>query len=742
MKKAGKKNSQPIRILQVGMHDQIGGIETFLMNYYRNINHDKVQFNFISIHNKMCFENEIKKIGGKVYHLPSPKKRPLKHYIMLRKILSSNHYDAIHVHMRSAANILPVLAGKHSKTRTIVHSHSSNTPFGITRKILHAINKPTVGKSDYLFACSEKSGEWLFDDRPFTVIQNAVDINKYKFSSQKRRNFRKKFKINQDQLVIGHIGRFEEEKNHQYILKVFKKISTTNPEAILLLAGAGSLQSTIKQKVAELGLNDNVIFAGTLSDPSDFYNAIDVFIMPSLFEGFPMAGVEAQVAGAQCIFSNTISEEIAICNKTKLLPISDNDIDKWAKTIEQASAKTPSRSTPKQKDLKKYSIKEFAKGLESFYATLNNAPKKINVINRLFCIGYVLTLSAEILYSLSYLRPLLPIINVIGMFCLLSYNLYNLWKSKSLKHAIIFCSLLSLSMITYLFSKDTIPLKLYLLFYATYNFSFKKCIELDFKARLILFIAIIVLSLFGLSQTRTFQRIDGTIRYTFGFAHPNAFGIYSSMLVLEKLFLDYHKTSKKTYKNNIIFSCIILMINLFFTNSRTICIILAIITLIYAIPKRLLNNICRHPLTHILTKYCFVYFTIISIMLIAVAYINSSIAGAINRALSYRPNYYGVFFQKIGFNLLGAPMPDMIAGMPLDNAYLTILFKYGFVQYIILAGLSILTYKKLFKNNESFLIFILSFMLAYGTMETAAIKPGVDVFILAFSYSINKERNR
>lgn len=740
MKKAGNTKSEPIRILQIGMHDQVGGIETFLMNYYRNINRNKVQFDFISIHDTMCFEEQIRDLGGNVFHLPSPKKHPIKHYKSLLRIMSKGNYKAVHVHMRSAANILPILAGKQRNIHTIVHSHSSNMPSGAIRKILHYINLPFIKLADELFSCSDKAGKWLFGKSNFTIIQNAVDSKKLKYNTTARNNFRKRFNIPKDKFVIGHIGRFEEEKNHEYIIKVFQKICKTNPDSMLILAGTGSQLSTIQSLVNEYQLEKKVIFTGPLTNPSDFYSAIDIFIMPSLFEGFPMAGVEAQLSGAQCIFSNTITKEISINSNTFFLPTNISDIELWQKQINsfrKNKSNTKQRIAANQN--KKYNIKNAAQKLTNYYQSIHTKKqsKKINHFQTIFFIGYALTVAAEMLYTVPPINSFLPALNLIGMACILVYVCHNLYQNKNAKQTIFFTILMLLSLITYLMSNDTIPLKIYLLLFATIGFGFTKCINMDYGIRLILLITVVTLSLFGITQNRNFIRLDGSIRYTFGFAHPNAFGIYSTILVLEKLFLDY--SNKQKLKQNVFATIIVILVNLFLTNSRTICMILAIILIIYLLPRNSLKKFFYHPLTKIIIKYCMIYFTVISFCLVSIAYMDSNFATAINKFLSYRPKFYSVFFQKYGLSILGSEIPDSIAGMPLDNAYLTIIFKYGFIQYLILLIISILTFKQLFIKKEYFLNTIFFLILAYGVMETSAIKPGINPFILALSYGIKKD---
>lgn len=248
---------EPIRILIIGMHDKIGGVETFLMNYYRNIDRNKVQFDFISIYDKLCFENEIKSLGGRVYKICSEKVNPIKYCKQLEKIIRENNYKIVHINMLSAANILPVIVAKRQKIKhIIIHSHNSNTPSGLLRKLLNALNKPFLHLGTDFFACSKLAGEWLFGKNflkkhELKIINNAVDIDKYKFNAQTRENIRNELECRK-KFVIGHVGRFCYQKNHDFLINVFYEVQKEDKDMILLLIGEGELKEEIQEKVKKL----------------------------------------------------------------------------------------------------------------------------------------------------------------------------------------------------------------------------------------------------------------------------------------------------------------------------------------------------------------------------------------------------------------------------------------------------------------------------------------------------------
>lgn len=326
MGKASKKN--PIRILQIGMHDKIGGVETYLMNYYRNIDKSKVQFDFINPYDKLCFEEEILNLGGNIYKIPSFKKHPILYYLKLKKIIKKNNYKIVHINMLSAANILPIFAASRCKVKHIIaHSHNGNIPEGVLRKVLNKLNKRILlKKATDFFACSKLAGEWLFGKKnQFTVINNAIDLKKFEFSKKDRNEIRNKYNL-KEKYVIGHIGRFSYQKNHDFLIDAFNEYSKIDKNAILMLIGEGELQNKIKEKIIKYNLENQVIFVGTTNEISKYLSAMDLFVLPSYFEGFPVTGVEAQANGLNIAFSNYITNEIDISKKNEFLNL---DIHEW-----------------------------------------------------------------------------------------------------------------------------------------------------------------------------------------------------------------------------------------------------------------------------------------------------------------------------------------------------------------------------------------------------------------------------
>ena len=362
-----KVSDKPLRILQIGMHDQIGGVENFLMNYYRNIDRNLIQFDFINMYECLCFSEEIIKLGGKIFNIPNIKRNPLLYFKKLKEVISDNKYDIVHIHMLSAANIVPILAAKDAGvSHIIVHSHCADTPKGIIRKILNKINKKLLldNATDF-FACSIKSGKWLFgSQQSFSVINNAIDVKKYCFNIKKREEIRNLFSLN-EKFVIGHIGRMVEEKNHDFLIDVFIKYLKYNSNAVLLLVGKGKRENELKKKIQKLNLTQKVIFIGEVLDVSPYLSAMDLFLFPSKFEGLGMVAIESQCNNLMVIGSSLLPEETKISNKIiykKLV------VDDWVKAI-----KSEYISRKKKLDLQvdNFDIKIQSKKLESIYLKFN-----------------------------------------------------------------------------------------------------------------------------------------------------------------------------------------------------------------------------------------------------------------------------------------------------------------------------------------------------------------------------------
>lgn len=326
------------RILQVFGELQIGGAETFIMNVYRNIDREKYQFDFI-VHgtNVGKYESEIKKMGGKIYRIPKYKVyNHFKYKKQVKKILDEHpEYKVIHSHVRSTASIILKVAKKKGLT-TICHSHSISNGKGLKSYIKKTLQKSIPKYADYLFACSFESARWLYGDKLSKsdrcyIINNAIDTKKFVYNENIRNKIRKELKV-EDKIVIGQIGRLENMKNHSFTLKVFKECIKRNEKYVLLIIGEGSKRDEIKSEISKLKLGNHVMMLGVKSNINELMQAMDLFIMPSLYEGLPLALVEAQASSLPCVISNNISSGIIIPELVKKVSL-DIDPKIWASQI-------------------------------------------------------------------------------------------------------------------------------------------------------------------------------------------------------------------------------------------------------------------------------------------------------------------------------------------------------------------------------------------------------------------------
>lgn len=370
------KKKQPIRILQCVSNMDRAGIETMLMNFYRNIDRDKIQFDFLCNKSKPGdYNEEIKSLGGNIY--VSPGLNPFKwfKYQKYMKELFKKHPEYKIIHCQNEAMGFPALyaAKKCGIPVRIAHSHNTVTrkDFKWPIKIVYKYLLRTVA-TDYV-ACSHAAGKYLFG-KDVKVINNAIDSQKFIFDEKVRKQIRKQYNI-ENKFVIGHVGRFEPQKNHEFLIKLFNEYQKKDSNAVLLLIGTGSLEEHIKELVKRLNIQDKVIFTGSIPNVNEMYQAMDMFILPSFHEGLPVVGIEAQAAGLKCIFSNTITKEVKITENTKFLSLK-SDITYWIKAI-NGCKKYKHTNTQKRLVKEGYDIKNTTKNLEKFYFSLIKENKKI-----------------------------------------------------------------------------------------------------------------------------------------------------------------------------------------------------------------------------------------------------------------------------------------------------------------------------------------------------------------------------
>lgn len=358
----------PIRILHVVTYMGRGGLETMLMNYYRNIDRSKIQFDFLTHRRERAdYDDEIEALGGKIYRLPRLNPFSAKYLKELNAFfLNHPEYKIVHSHLDCMAGIPLKYAKKNGVPVRIAHAHNSNQVKD-RKYLLKLLYKKNITKySNFRFACSEDAGDWMFSGKKYKVLYNAIDASAYQYSPEKEEIIRKELGIAASTLVVGEVARISPQKNHTFLLDVFAEIEKKNADSVLLLVGDGALHEAMKQKAETLGIGDKVIFTGVRSDVPELLQIMDVFVMPSLFEGLPVVMIEAQAAGIPCVISDQVPIE---CKKTEGL-VKSLSLQKcpseWADEI-MLSADIKKRNTYEEIKKSGFDIKENVIRLEKFY---------------------------------------------------------------------------------------------------------------------------------------------------------------------------------------------------------------------------------------------------------------------------------------------------------------------------------------------------------------------------------------
>lgn len=331
-----------IRTLIVGMSPEIGGVETFIIQIIRGMDPERFHFDLLTFCPKCAYEEELISRGCKVFHVTRRGKNPLRNYIEQKRFFSTqaNKYDYIWLHLSSASDINTILmAKKFTSAKVICHSHSIyfESSGGIIRWLhmfLHKKNQPILAKNTDLFlACSRKAGQWLYGDigKNFVIIPNGIDLSVFRFDCLKREAVRKSLFV-QDKIVVGHVGRLTAVKNQAFLLEIFYAFQKRHNNSVLLIAGSGELEATLRETAKQLKIDHMVQFLGFRRDVPDLLQAFDVFMLPSFFEGLPVTLIEAQACGLPCVISDSITSDVAI---TKLLHFlsTDRPADIWADEI-------------------------------------------------------------------------------------------------------------------------------------------------------------------------------------------------------------------------------------------------------------------------------------------------------------------------------------------------------------------------------------------------------------------------
>ncbi|MGM9580575.1 MAG: glycosyltransferase family 1 protein [Anaerovibrio sp.] len=329
---------EPVRVLQIIGISCDGGVEAVILNYYRHMDRSKVQFYFVVHKNpSKNFVKEVKKGGGRIYEVTPYMKNVFAFTYEIYRIVRDGRYEIVHSNMNSLS-VFPLFAAwlAGAKIR-ILHNHTTDTKAEGLRTLIKRVLRPLAKLfANQYWACSELAAKWMYGERDvsdgkITIIPNAIDLKKFAFNQEKRDRLRSQLGI-KDELVIGHVGRFMKQKNHDFLIDVFESVVKEKPDAKLLLIGEGPLEHEIKVKVTRLSLEHNVLFLGVRSDVADLYNVMDIFVLPSFYEGLPVVGVEAQANGLKCLFSVQVTKESKLLQETEFLAI-ENGTAIWKKAI-------------------------------------------------------------------------------------------------------------------------------------------------------------------------------------------------------------------------------------------------------------------------------------------------------------------------------------------------------------------------------------------------------------------------
>lgn len=313
-----------IRVLHYGLDSKLGGIETYLHKLYTNIDRNEFKFDFLCIGDEEpCWYKEFTNMGSDFYNVTPRNVNPMKNKKEIYDLLKNEKFDIVHCHLNTLSYITPVLAAIENDIPVIVHSRNAGAVKSKLSNLMHRINSKRLPKDKIVkLAVSGLAGEWLFGkDEECTVINNGLDIEKYKFDNNARIRVREEFNIKESELLITHLGAMREQKNHKFIIDIFNEVLNMNKDAKLLLVGDGELKNQILEKIKELNIGDKVILAGKRDDVRDILCAGDIFLFPSFFEGFPNAVLEAQTTGLPCLISNKITSEVMINEDCKAMNI-------------------------------------------------------------------------------------------------------------------------------------------------------------------------------------------------------------------------------------------------------------------------------------------------------------------------------------------------------------------------------------------------------------------------------------
>ncbi|MBQ2094333.1 MAG: glycosyltransferase family 1 protein [Firmicutes bacterium] len=362
-----------LRVLHSVSNMARAGIETMLMNYYRQIDRSRIQFDFLA--NKPVpgeYDEEIRGMGGRVF--VSPGLNPL-HFPQYKRFVadllrSSPEIGIVHAHNEAMGYYALKSAKDAGLPVRIAHAHNTQIIKDYKYPLKMVCKQLLPGAATDYWSCGRDAGIYYYGEKRWNesgfILHNAIDVPRFAFQKETRESLRQAHGL-ENCFVIGHVGRFNVQKNHARLLDVFAEVAKTEPSARLALIGVGELEQSVKEKAQTLGLQDRVLFLGQMADVSGWYQAMDCFVMPSLFEGLPVVGIEAQAAGLPCVFSDRVTDEVLLSPAARRVPLEADDAE-WAKEI--LAAKRPEAERTQGADIvwqSGYDIHAEAQKLQEIY---------------------------------------------------------------------------------------------------------------------------------------------------------------------------------------------------------------------------------------------------------------------------------------------------------------------------------------------------------------------------------------
>lgn len=367
----GVHESEPLRVLQVFGSLNRGGAEAMMMGVYRSADRERIQFDFVCHRpGPWHHSEEIESLGGRIFVAPRYRLWNHRLYVHWWHTFLAEHseWPVIHGHMMTTAALYLKVARTHGR-RTVSHAH--NTRFGgwVIHRVKRLLHRGIPRYADVLLACSHSAGDAVFGaGTAYRVIHNGIDIERYVSSTQVRDDVRSEIGL-EDHLVLGHVGRMNAQKNHAFLLEAFAVLHRMRPDAVLLLVGDGSLRRQLELQCSALGITGQVHFLGVRADVHRLLQAMDVFVLPSRFEGLPVALVEAQASGLPVLVSSAVSREVQIIPELEFMDL-DEGAEAWAARLLEMTDTHVRRDTRLDLQRAGYDIRQVSQSLCSVYFEL------------------------------------------------------------------------------------------------------------------------------------------------------------------------------------------------------------------------------------------------------------------------------------------------------------------------------------------------------------------------------------